>query len=72
MKADWPWGWAGGLAGVPGVLQIVLKLGSNPGKVDLVVENFVEAIEIQIGHFLLLATHGMTHGRDPGKLGEKD
>ena len=68
MKADWPWDWVGGLAGVPGVLQIVLKLGSNPGKVDLVVENFVEAIEIQIGRFWLLGIHG----RDPGKLDEKD
>ena len=53
---------------MPGVLQIVLKLGSNPGKVDLVVENFVEAIEIRIGRFWLLETHG----RDPGKLDEKD
>ena len=68
MKADWPWGWVGGLAGVPGVLQIVLKRGSNPVKVDLVAENFAEAIEIRIGHFLLLGTHG----RDPGKLFEKD
>ena len=67
MKADWPWGWAGGLAGVLGVLQIVLKRGSNPG-VDLVVENFVEAIEIRIGHFLQLGTHG----RVPGKPDEKD
>ena len=68
MKADWPWDWVGGLAAVPGGLQIVLKLGSNPGKVDLVVENFVEAIEIRIGRFWLLETHG----RDPGKLDEKD
>ena len=53
---------------MPGVLQIVLKRGSNPVKVDLVAENFAEAIEIRIGHFLLLGTHG----RDPGKLFEKD
>ena len=68
MKADWPWDWVGGLAVAPGGLQIVLKLGSNPGKVDLVVENFVEAIEIRIGRFWLLETHGL----DPGKLDEKD